>query len=550
MDRDWKLYAKLLGVAAVYYGAAKVGLNLAFATPSVTAIWPPTGIALAAVLLWGYRMWPGIALGAFLANSWTGIPVYAALGITVGNTLEALAGAYLLNRVADFRPSLERVRDVFALVVFGGIISTTIAATIGVTSLLVADEIAAADFGKVWRTYWLGDMGADLLVAPAILIAVTHWPYDQAPGRWLEALAVGLLVAAVAALTFTRDVAVTFLVFPPLIWATLRFWQPGAAVASLIVAAIAIPLTEDNVGPFSGNPPDDRLLLAQAFIGIVSITGLVLAAVLTERQRSEQTVEQIAETLQESLLPADLPRVPGIEAAVDFHAAGERHLVGGDFYDLFETDDGAWAVVVGDVLGKGAPAAAATSLARYTLRAEAVHERRPSRILGRLNDAILRQSPDQSCSVAYARLELNGDAGASLTLSIGGHPLPLVLRADGVVETIGEPGSLLGMRARPSLADHAAELAPGDALFLYTDGLTEAYAPDRIVSPEQLGSALSAHAGKSAPEIAGGIQQLVLGSGPEELRDDIVVFVLRVPGSADAGRQADGNYGSPLGSSH
>jgi integral membrane sensor domain MASE1 len=536
MDRDWKYYAKLAGVAGVYYGAAKLGLSLAFETASVTAIWAPTGIALAAVLLWGYRIWPGIALGAFLANAWTDVPVYTALGITVGNTLEALVGAYLLTRLTDFRPSLERVSDVLSLVGLAAIVSTTVSATIGVASLLAGDEIASGDLGITWRTWWLGDMGGDLLIAPALLIAATHWPFDQAPGRRLEAIAVGLLVAAVSALAFTREVGITFVVFPPLIWATLRFWQPGAAAASLIVASIAIPLTENDLGPFSGNAPDDRLLLAQAFIGVVSLTGLVLAAVLTERQRSEQTVEQIADTLQESLLPSELPRVPGIEAAVDFHAAGERHLVGGDFYDLFETDDGTWAVVVGDVLGKGAAAAATTGLARYTLRAEAVHERRPSRILRQLNDAILRQSPEQSCSVAYARLELNGGAGAKLMLSIGGHPLPLVLRSDGVVETVGEPGSLLGVRAGPSLLDHTAALGPGDALFLYTDGLTEAYAPDRIVSPEELGEALSAQAGQSAKSITAGIQQLLLGGGPEELRDDIVVFVLRVPDGAHAER--------------
>src|SRR5438046_5145761 len=105
---------KLLVVAAVYYGAAKLGLTLAFEAPSVTAIWPPTGIALAAILLWGYRVWPGVALGALLANGWTGVPLYAVAGITVGNTLEALAGAYLLRELADFRASLERVRDVLA----------------------------------------------------------------------------------------------------------------------------------------------------------------------------------------------------------------------------------------------------------------------------------------------------------------------------------------------------------------------------------------------------------------------------------------------------
>jgi integral membrane sensor domain MASE1 len=122
----------------------------------------------------------------------------------VGNTLEALAGAYLL-RVADFRPSLERVRDVIALAVLGGIVSTTIAATIGTTSLLASNEITSEEFGSVWRTWWLGDMGGNLVVAPAILVAVTHWPYLRAPGRPLEAVALALAALLVTGIVFSND---------------------------------------------------------------------------------------------------------------------------------------------------------------------------------------------------------------------------------------------------------------------------------------------------------------------------------------------------------
>jgi integral membrane sensor domain MASE1 len=163
---DRKLYAAQVAlVAAAYYGSAKLGLELAFESGSVTAVWPPTGIALAAVVLWGYRIWPGVALG---------------------NTLEALAGAYLL-RLVDFRASLERVRDVVSLAGLAAVVSTTIAATIGVTTLLAADEISGGQFGSVWRTWWLGDLGGDLIVAPALLVAATHWPYRRAPGGPLEA---------------------------------------------------------------------------------------------------------------------------------------------------------------------------------------------------------------------------------------------------------------------------------------------------------------------------------------------------------------------------
>ena len=523
---------KVAVVAAAYYASAKLGLGLAFENNSVTAVWPPTGIALAAVLLWGYRVWPGVALGALLANAWTGIPVYAALGITAGNTLEALAGAYLLRRFADFRPSLERVRDVLALVVLAGVLSTTISATFGVTSLLLADEVSAGQFGSVWRTWWLGDLGGDLIVAPVLLVAAYHWPFKRAPGRPLEAAALVATVAALSLLVFSTNAPLIYLIFPPLIWAALRFWQPGAAFMSLLVAAIAIPLAENDLGPFAGYPPDERLLLAQTFVGAAGITALVLAAVITERARTEDRVEYIAETLQESLLPSNLPEIPGVEAAVDFRPAGERHVVGGDFYDLFPGDDGAWTVVIGDVCGKGARAAAVTGLARYTLRAAAERETRPSGALELLNNAMLRQSGrNEFCSVALARLEPNGSHGVRATLSNGGHPLPLVLRAEGAVQAIGPHGTLLGVVSDPDLSDATVELRAGDALVLYTDGLTDAHAPKQIVTQAQLVSALAACAGQHALEIVRDLAHTAIGGGDGQPRDDIALLVLRVPPS-------------------
>ncbi len=523
---------RIVAIAAVYYGAAKLGLSLAFTTPSVTAVWAPTGISLAAVVLWGPRVWPGVALGAFTANAWTDVPLYTTLGITLGNTLEALTGGYLLRRFAEFRPSLERVRDVAALVVLGGIVSTMVSASIGVASLLAGDEIAAADIGTTWRTWWLGDMGGDLLVAPALLVAATHWPFRRQPAGALEAAGLALLVGGVAALVFTRGVPLAFLLIPLLVIVTLRLWQPGALGAALLIAGIAIPLTEADIGPFSGNSPDDRLLLAQAFIGTLTLTMMVLAAVITERQRIESRLEEIADTLQRSLLPSHLPEIPGIEVALDFRPAGERHLVGGDFYDVFATEGRGWAVVVGDVLGKGATAAATTALARYTLRAAAVHEPRPSEILSELNRAILRQSPEQSCTVAYSRLEPNGARGARVMLATGGHPFPLVLRADGEVEQLGAPAPMLGIELDPSFADESAELGPGDALVLYTDGLTDAYAPRRFVSPNELHAALRSCAGRSAAGIVRGVQEATLEPGTGEPRDDILLLVVRVPATA------------------
>src|SRR3954452_13655897 len=297
IPEDRRIYAlKLLGLAAVYYGAAKLGLSLAFMNSSISAVWPPTGIALAALVFWGYRMWPGIALGALVANSWTGIPIYATLGIVVGNTGEALVGALLLRRIADFRPSLERVRDVIALTFFAGVLSTMVSASIGVASLLISGDVSSSGIWEAWRTWWLGDAGGDLLVAPAIMVAITHWPYRRAPGRVLEAFVLAVALSGISFFVFYDKVPRAFLVFPFMIWAALRFWQPGAAGATLIVAAFAIPLTANDHGSFSGLNLDQRLQLAQTFLGVSSMSALVLAAVMTERQRILGAARYISET--------------------------------------------------------------------------------------------------------------------------------------------------------------------------------------------------------------------------------------------------------------
>jgi class 3 adenylate cyclase/integral membrane sensor domain MASE1 len=328
MNRDWKIYAaKVVGVTGAYYGAAKLGLDLAFETKSVTAVWPPTGIALAALVLWGYRLWPGVALGAFLANSWTGIPLYAVLGITLGNTLEPLAGAWLLQRVAGFRPSLDRIRDIIALVVLAGGVSTAISASIGVSSLLLAGEIDGGEFPSVWRTWWLGDMLGDVVVAAVLLVGATHWPFRQAPGRPLEAALAAFVLVGVGTFAFSQTMAVTFLVFPPLIWATLRFWQPGAAMGSLILTGIAVTFTANDVGPFSGRSPDDRLLLAQTFVGVAGLTALLLA----ERERLRDLFgRHVGRDVARAVLDGDLA------------PEGEEREIAALFIDLVGSTSLAW----------------------------------------------------------------------------------------------------------------------------------------------------------------------------------------------------------------
>jgi integral membrane sensor domain MASE1 len=520
--------AKVALIAGAYYGSAKVGLNLAFATSSVTAIWPPTGIALAALVIWGRSFWPGVALGAFLANMWTGVPFITVLGITSGNTLEAVAGAYLLTQVADFRPSLERVRDVLALVILAGMISTAIAATVGVGSLIIGDEVSAGHFGSVWRVWWLGDMGGDLLVAPVLLVAVARWPFRGLPGHAIEAVALAASVVGLSLFVFHQQTNLAYLTFPLLVWAALRFWQPGATTAVLAVTGIAVYYTAHGDGPFVRSNPDDSLLLAQTFFGVAGLTVLLQAAVVTERGRAEETVAYIAGALQEGLLPAGLPEIPGVDLAARFRPVGEDYRVGGDFYDVFESRPGSWVVVVGDVTGKGPSAAAVTGLARHTLRTAALHDDSPRHVLSVLNRALReRLSPREVCTVAYARLEA-AEGGFALTFSSGGHPLPLLLRGDGAVQEVGVHGLLLGARPELEVVESTLMLHPADCLLFYTDGLTEAYAPGRTPARRDLQSVLESHAGSSSEQIAEDLYRAMLDFSSSEPRDDVALVVLRI----------------------
>jgi serine phosphatase RsbU (regulator of sigma subunit) len=160
-----------------------------------------------------------------------------------------------------------------------------------------------------------------------------------------------------------------------------------------------------------------------------------------------------------------------------------------------------------------------------------VHEDRPSRILALLNGALRRQAPGETCTVAYGRLIMRPDDRADLILSLAGHPLPLVVRRDGTVEQLGAAGNPLGAMADPLLSDHRAVLDPGDAVLLYTDGLTDAYAPGHVVSLEELTEALTSCAGREAADIATGVQRVVPDGNGRGPRDDITVLVLRFAGS-------------------
>ena len=277
-------------LAVVYFAAAKVGLVAAVAHGVVSSAWPPAGLALAALLLQGVRYWPGITIGAFLLNATSGVSLVGAAGISVGNTLEAVVGALLLQRVARFRPSLERLQDVLALVLLAAALSTAVSATIGVGSLLLTGAIPSTSFGRLWFVWWSGDAMGVLVFAPVLLTWITAPRVHEPPARAVEALTLVLILVVLTRVLFEIPFSYVYAIFPVVIWGALRFGPPGAAMATLLVSSLAVWYTLHGLGPFVASTPTHNLALLQTFIAFLAATGLVPAALMAERNAAAQAL--------------------------------------------------------------------------------------------------------------------------------------------------------------------------------------------------------------------------------------------------------------------
>ena len=239
-----------------------------------------------------------------------------------------------------------------------------------------------------------------------------------------------------------------------------------------------------------------------------------------------------------------LPEVPGADAGALYQAAGEVHEVGGDFYDLFATTEDHWFAVIGDVCGKGAEAAAVTALTRYTIRAAAARRHSPAAILRWVNEVMLRESSTRFCTVAIAHLDRT-QGGSRLTVAVGGHPAPVIVRADGRIEELDAQGTLLGLVDDPNLADVSTELEPGDTLLLYTDGVTEAAAPRRVWTPEDLIGVAAGASDATAQGLVDHVADAALSGLEGPPRDDVAMLALRISPSS-AGRVGVARRGAVL----
>jgi PAS domain S-box-containing protein len=282
---DRKRYATLSAALFVaYVVAAKLGIELEVAEGLITPVWAPTGIALAALVLYGRRLWPAVALAAFVANATSGASIPEAAFITVGNTLEAVVGATLLLRV-DFRPALDRVRDVFALIGLAAIVSTTISATNGTTTLVISGDVDASDYGSAWLLWWLGDAMGNLVVAPLLLVLAQR-PWRQLEGkRLVEGGLLLALLTTVSSIVFLGGLwRYPHLVFPLLVWAALRFHQLGAVVSSFVVTALGVAGAVRGSTPIGDGSATQVAQIMEGLTGGFAISLLILGAILAERR--------------------------------------------------------------------------------------------------------------------------------------------------------------------------------------------------------------------------------------------------------------------------
>ena len=296
---------RIFGVTFFYAVAAIGGLTHAVVGSTVTLVWAPSGIALAAMLAFGSRMAIGVALGAFLANAWTGIPLFAAACIATGNTLAALTGTFLLLRVAHFRGALDRSRDVLALTVLAAMISTLISALVGALTLASSGLVPFNEAATVGMKWWLGDMLGVLVVTPPLLVWLSRSRPVLSPLKVAEVLS---MVAALVVVSYeifgAPELAVhgyypaSLAVFPFIIWGALRFGLWGASLVTLIVSIVAIWGTTHGTGPFVVGQQVENLVRWCEFAIVVAITGLLLAASVAERRRAQGDLKKSHDELE------------------------------------------------------------------------------------------------------------------------------------------------------------------------------------------------------------------------------------------------------------
>lgn len=370
----WRTVLLNILLTLVYLSTAKLGLLFAFVQGNATLIWMPTGISLASVLLGGYALLPGVALGAFLTVATTAVPLWVAFAVSVGNTLEAFLGAFLLRHVAQFDISLQRLRDVWNLFLWAALLSTVASATIGVGSLCAAGAVSWTQFPKVWLIWWLGNVMGNLLVAPLLLV------WSRSPcwrlSQLLEFVMMLVTTCAVTIIAFggwippthVEPYPLVFVVFPLLIWAALRFEQYGTTAANFVSAGFSVWMTVSGSGPFAPFGLQGSIELLWVFMAVTTLPALLLAASVSERRHAEEALQHAYSQIYQIINNAPGVAIQGYDsegrvlfwnkASEDLYGFTEQQAVGkrlGQFL-LSEQDAKEFEQMVQRIVQTGQPA--------------------------------------------------------------------------------------------------------------------------------------------------------------------------------------------------
>jgi len=305
---------RMAAVAGVYFIAGKLGLLLANVHASVSPVWPATGIALAALLVWGVELWPAVFIGAFLVNITATLPAHAsiflrivqALGIGAGNTVEAVSAAWLVNHFAGGRHAFQKVADVFRYTFLAGSVSTALSATLGTLTLLTCRFLHGHTFPAAWLTWWMGDMIGAMLVGPLILLWGANPSLRLGMNRAVEALLLLMSILMVSAINFSdlfpfgaKHYPLTFVFLPFIVWAALRFESRGVVAYLALIACLAINGTWHGYGAYAITDQNGSLLMLQTFICVAAFAALVLAAAVAERKAAEEQFRKLNAELEQ-----------------------------------------------------------------------------------------------------------------------------------------------------------------------------------------------------------------------------------------------------------
>jgi integral membrane sensor domain MASE1/anti-sigma regulatory factor (Ser/Thr protein kinase) len=467
----------MLLVGITYYLGARLGLTLSLVEHNVTPLWPPTGIAVAALLVLGRNYWPGVAVAALAVNLPISENVLAAAVTAVGNTLAPVVAVILLEQVG-FRRELSRLRDAMAIVFLGALTAMLVSATIGAGTLALSGSIPRADFAMAWMVWWTGDAMGVLMVAPFLLSLPLFLEQERwTRSRLLEAGVIFVVVCGVATLASVTQWSLLFVVIPVIGWASLRLQLRGAAPAALIASLVVTSAATRELGPFEGGSLFEQMFTLQAFNACVALTSFFLASLVTERNRAAAALaavadreHQIARALQRSLLPDRIPDLPAVAVAARYAPATSDVQVGGDWYDVVQLPGGLVGLAIGDVAGHGPQAAAVMGQVRMALRAFALHDPSPVSVLEGLNRLVAQMPEADMVTLIYLVFD---PASGSLRFTNAGHPPPLVVDADGARFVEGGLAPPIGVTRNPQFVEASHDLLPGSTLLLYTDGLVE-----------------------------------------------------------------------------